>query len=57
MPWDGSGSGTARSKAFVYGCRGLSKISAVGPVSTILPRYMIAIRSQKNRALARSWVM
>ena len=27
------------------------------PISTIRPRYMIAIRSQKNFALARSWVM
>ena len=28
-----------------------------GPISTIRPRYMIAIRSQKNFAVARSWVM
>ena len=53
----GSGSGIAASSALVYGCLGLSKISSVGPSSTIRPRYMIAIRSQKNFALARSWVM
>ena len=53
----GSGSGMAASSAFVYGCLGFAKISAVSPISTILPRYMIAIRSQKNLALARSWVM
>ena len=46
-----------RSSAFVYGCLGLAKISSVGPISTIRPRYMMAIRSQKNFALARSWVM
>ena len=53
----GSGSGIALSSAFVYGWRGLAKISSVGPISTIRPRYMMAIRSQKNFALARSWVM
>lgn len=54
---EGSGSGTAPSSAFVYGWRGLVKISATGPISTILPRYMMAMRSQKNRADARSCVM
>ena len=53
----GSGSGIALSSALVYGCRGLAKISSVGPISTIRPRYMIAIRSQKYFADARSWVM
>ena len=36
------------------GCR---RSPRSGPISTIRPRYMIAIRSQKNFALARSWVM
>ena len=53
----GSGSGIAASSALVYGCLGSAKISSVAPISTIRPRYMIAIRSQKNFALARSWVM
>ena len=53
----GSGSGIARSSAWVYGCFGSRKISSVSPTSTIRPRYMMATRSQKNFALARSWVM
>ena len=52
----GSGSGIARISACVYGCLGSWKISSTVPISTIRPRYMIATRSQKNFAPARSCV-
>ena len=37
--------------------RGWRRSPPRAPISTIRPRYMIAIRSQKNFAVARSWVM
>ena len=37
--------GIAERSAFVYGCRGLSKISSAGASSTSFPRYITAIRS------------
>ena len=41
----GRGVGIAESSATVYGCSGRAKRSADGASSTILPRYMTAIRS------------
>ena len=41
----GSASGTALSKPRVYGWAGRLKTSAVGPISTSLPRYMMPTRS------------
>src|SRR6266446_8915466 len=41
----GSGTGTELCRTFVYGCSGLSRTSAVVPTSTILPRYITAMRS------------
>jgi ATP-dependent DNA helicase RecG len=41
-------------KDFVYGCCGFERISRVFPISTIRPRYITAILSVKNPAVARS---
>src|SRR5215469_13635599 len=40
----GSGTGTADSRASVYGWTGCRYSSSAGETSTILPRYMTAIR-------------
>ena len=53
----GSGIGTAESSEIVYGCSGLSYRSSAGETSTILPRYMTAIRSEMWRTTARSCAM
>ena len=42
----GSGIGIAPSSAFVYGCSGLSNSYFFGAISTMLPRYITAMRSQ-----------
>ena len=54
---DGSGIGTAESSVIVYGCSGFSYRSSAGEISTILPRYMTAIRSEMCRTTARSCAM
>ena len=51
-----AGPGTAPSRALVYGCCGVVATSSAGPISTIRPRYITAIRSATTRAAARSWV-
>jgi len=38
------------------GCFGSSSTADVGPISTISPAYITAIRSHKSRAIVRSWV-
>src|SRR5881296_803582 len=53
----GSGTGTANKRARVYGWVGFETTSSVGPLSTIRPRYITAIRSDMYRATAMSWVM
>ena len=40
----GSGCGIEARSACVYGWRGSRKTRSVGPVSTILPRYITAMR-------------
>ena len=42
----GSGTGIADSSARVYGCCGAANSDAVGPISTIFPRYITATRLQ-----------
>ena len=49
-----SGFGIAWISAFVYGCRGSSQISCVFAISTILPKYMTAVRSEICRTTERS---
>src|SRR6202035_5961140 len=49
----GTGSGIAESSATVYGCSGVSKRSLLGATSTILPRYMTAMRSEMYPTTAR----
>ena len=49
--------GTDDSSAWVYGCSGLSKSSAAGAISTILPRYITATRSATWRTTDMSWLM
>src|SRR6266545_4688460 len=46
--WAGSGTGTAASKARVYGWVGRAIRVSVGPVSTMRPRYMTAIPCVMN---------
>jgi len=41
----GSGTGIAATSACMYGCCGLAITSRGGPVSTMLPRYMMAVVS------------
>src|SRR5262245_13002934 len=53
----GSSTGTALSKARVYGCLGLENSVCVLPISTILPRYITATRSQMFSTRRRSWAM
>ena len=53
----GSGSGIADSSACVYGCAGRSNSSSVGAISTILPRYITATRSEMCRTTDRSCAM
>ena len=50
----GSGTGTALSSAFVYGCFGDSQIARDDATSTIRPRYMTATRWLIQRTTARS---
>src|SRR3954467_71493 len=53
----GSGIGTAESSASVYGMIGLVESPAAGESSTILPRYITAIRSLTWRTTPRSCAM
>src|SRR5438552_16519994 len=53
----GSGTGNAAMRARVYGRFGSGKSVADGPVSTIGPSYMIAMRSHTNFAAPRSSAM
>ena len=53
----GSGIGTADSSACVYGCAGSCRASSPRPISTILPRYITATRSEMCRTTDRSWAM
>src|SRR5438094_273475 len=53
----GSGTGTADSNAFVYGCRGDSNSSRVGASSTIRPRYITATRSAMWRTTLKLCVI
>ena len=46
--------GSESSRRFVYGCCGAAKTSRTGPVSTIRPAYMTAIRSQVSASTPRS---
>src|SRR3989304_9315012 len=46
----GSGMGTAESSALVYGCSGFSYSDCRSVISTILPRYITATRSEMWRA-------
>src|SRR6266699_3180227 len=55
--WAGSGTGTAASKARVYGWVGRAIRVSVGPVSTKQKRHMTKIRSDMYRATAMSCVM
>ena len=48
------GTGTAESKASVYGCCGLENSSSLGAYSKIWPLYITAISSHKKRATAKS---
>ena len=45
----GVGEGTTDTSARVYGWRGARTTCSVGPISTIWPRYMTAIRSRSPR--------
>ena len=47
--------GSESSRRFVYGCCGAAKTASTGPVSTIRPAYMTAIRSQVSASTPRSW--
>ena len=49
--------GSESSRRFVYGCWGAANTSRTGPVSTIRPAYMTAIRSQVSASTARSWLI
>ncbi|CAM5307933.1 hypothetical protein SVIOM74S_01446 [Streptomyces violarus] len=53
----GSGIGTADSRALVYGCIGLAYSESRSASSTILPRYITAIRSETCRTTDRSCAM
>src|ERR1700679_3112974 len=53
----GSGWGWARSRAWVYSSWGLAKTSLVGPVSTIRPWRITAIRSATSAITASWWEM
>ena len=50
----GSGTGIAESNACVYGCKGFEKSSSLAPISTIFPKYIMAILSDMYLATARS---
>ena len=52
---DGSGTGMADNKPWVYGCIGWSKTSETSPNSTMRPRYMTATRLAMWRTTDRSW--
>ena len=49
--------GADSSRAAVYGCLGLAKMSSVRPSSTMRPRYITATRSARNRTVVKSWEM
>ena len=49
--------GTADKSEMVYGCSGFAYSSAAGETSTIVPRYITAIRSEMWRTTARSCAM
>ena len=51
-----SSRGMQASSPSVYGCRGWSKTRVVGPLSTISPAYMTAIRSARPATTLRSWL-
>jgi hypothetical protein len=53
----GSGTGTAESRACVYGWRGVSNSDATGASSTMRPWYMTATRVQMWRTSRRSCEM
>ena len=53
----GSGTGTADIRALVYGCIGASYSEVRSASSTILPRYITAIRSETWRTTERSCAM
>ena len=47
----------AANSALVYGCSGLADSSSLSPTSTILPRYITAMRWLMWVTVARSWPM
>ena len=49
--------GSESSSRFVYGCCGRANTASTGPLSTIRPAYMTAIRSQVSASTARSWLI
>ena len=53
----GSARGTAESNAREYGCFGWLYTESVGPISTMLPRYITAILSEICRTTDRSWAI
>ena len=53
----GSASGTADSKAFVYGCFGFEYRESRSAISTIFPKYITATRWAKCLTTARSWAI
>src|SRR6476469_3873205 len=53
----GSGTGTADIRALVYGCIGASYSEVRSASSTILPRYITAMRSETWRTTERSCAM
>ena len=53
----GSGTGTAEISAFVYGCLGWAYSESRSAISTILPRYITATRSEMWRTTDRSCAM
>ena len=55
-PWGAAGQRTLLRKSLVRSCRGLSRTSAGGPCSTILPPSMKTTRSAISRAKPISWV-
>ena len=53
----GSGSGTASTRALVYGCVGALKMRDTGPCSTTRPAYLTASWSHILATMPRLWVM
>src|SRR5688572_18743510 len=53
----GLATGTAESRAAVYGCWGAVDTAAAGPVSTMRPRYITATRALIERTTYRSCEM